>query len=71
MVFAGVAAVGILLTVAALGVIDGAIALAVGAAVLLGIGMLLLRFSSRNGSMLDRQHTATRKSTYRAQYQRR
>ena len=34
MVFAGVAVVGILLTTAALGVLDGAIALAVGAVVL-------------------------------------
>ncbi|MDF2822683.1 MAG: hypothetical protein K0R68_91 [Mycobacterium sp.] len=71
MLFAGVAVVGIFLTVAALGILDGAVALAVGAALLLLIGMLLLRASSKNGGLLDRRRTKQRRQIYRAQYRRR
>lgn len=71
MVFAGVAAVGIFLTAAALGVISGAVALAAAAIVLLALGMLLLRASSRGGGLLDARRTKMRKVVYRAQYRQR
>lgn len=70
MVFAGVAAVGIFLTAAALGVISGAVAIAATAVVLLVMGMLLLRASSKGGGLLDARRTKRRRMVYKAQYRR-
>lgn len=68
MIFAGVAAVGIFLTAAALGVLSGAVAVAATAVVLLVMGMLLLRSSSKGGGLLDARRTKLRRLIYKAQY---
>ncbi|MGB3483375.1 MAG: hypothetical protein WBB07_14320 [Mycobacterium sp.] len=68
MVFAGVAAVGIFLTLAGLGVVSGAVALGAAALTLLVVGALVLRFTSHRGGATDAQRAASRRRIYRAQY---
>jgi hypothetical protein len=69
MVFAGVAAVGIFLTAAGLGgFTNGAVAIALTAALLLVTGFVLLRTSSHRGSLLDARQTKMRRLLYRSRY---
>lgn len=68
MVFAGVAAVGIFITAAGLGVTNGAVAIALTAALLLVTGFVLLRTSSHGGGLLDARRTKMRRLQYRNRY---